>query len=232
MLDALPSPRTLLVGALLVAGILLLVWSIVQLLHRNLSAGLIRGSPVLLTEPPLSGDISKAGDEQRISSNLLDYGPPKFSLQLQARETSVDPTALPLLAANDDAMGHQELLHDIPETNSEAIEESAPRASYYSEPGRREEEKASAEQGAMSEIAGPHDSEEVSRAAGESSTLAIASEVLTEVEIPQAISETTGPVTDLEERETPQSTVADLAPLWEELPRPTNRLAKASPFRN
>ena len=49
----LPSPRTLLVGVLLVAGILLLVWSIVQLLHRNLSAGLIQGSPVLLTEPPL-----------------------------------------------------------------------------------------------------------------------------------------------------------------------------------
>ena len=122
MLDALPSPRTLLVGVLLVAGILLLVWSIVQLLHRNLSAGLIQGSHVLLTEPPLSGDISEAGDEQKISSNLLDYGPPKLSLELQARETSVDPTALPLLAANDDALGVQDC-STTSQTNSEAVEE-------------------------------------------------------------------------------------------------------------
>jgi len=150
MLDASPSPRTLLVGVLLVAGILLLVWSIVQLLHRNLSAGLIQGSHVLLTEPPLSGDFSEAGDEQRISSNLLDYGPPKLSLELQARETSVDPTALPLLAAT---------------------------------------------------------------------------------EMPLAIAETTWPVTDLEKRqETPQSTVADLEPLWEELAAPDESVGQGQPI--
>ena len=118
MLDDLPSPRTLLVGVLLVAGILLLVWTIVQFLHRNLPPGLIQGSPVPLTEPPLSGDISEAGYEQKISSNLLNYGPPRISLQLWARETSVDPTALPLVAANDDALGVQELLNDMPEANS------------------------------------------------------------------------------------------------------------------
>ena len=126
------------------------MWSIVQLLHRNLSAGLIQGSHVLLTEPPLSGDISEAGDEQKISSNLLDYGPPKLSLELQARETSVDPTALPSLAAN---------------------------------------------------------------------------------EMPLAIAETTWPVTDLEKgQETPQSTVADLEPLWEELAAPDESVGQGQPI--
>ena len=231
MLDNLPSPRTLLVGVLLVAGILLLVWTIVQFLHRNLPPGLIQGSPVPLTEPPLSGDISEAGYEQKISSNLLNYGPPKLSLQLQARETSVDPTALPLLAANDDALGVQELLDDMPETNSEAVEEIAPHASFYSEPATREEERASVEQEAVSEISRPHDSEEVSRAAGEPSALAIDSEVLTEIEMPLAIAETTWPVTDLEKRqETPQSTVADLAPLGEELAAPDESVGQGQPI--
>ena len=231
MLDNLPSPRTLLVGVLLVAGILLLVWTIVQFLHRNLPPGLIQGSPVPLTEPPLSGDISEAGYEQKISSNLLNYGPPKFSLQLQARETSVDPTALPLLAANDDALGVQELLNDMPETNSEAVEEIAPHASFYSESATREEERASVEQEAVSEISRPHDSEEVSRAAGEPSALAIDSEILTEIEMPLAIAETTWPVTDLEKRqETPQSTVADLAPLGEELAAPDESVGQGQPI--
>jgi hypothetical protein len=166
-----------------------------------------------LTEPPLSGDISEAGDEQKISSNLLNYGPPKLSLQLQARETSVDPTALPLLAANDDALGTQELLNDKAEANSEAVEEIAPRVSFYSAPATREEERASVEQEAVSEISRPHDSEEVSRAAGEPSPRAIDSEGLTEIEMPLAVAETAWPATNLEKRqETPQSTVADLAP--------------------
>ena len=231
MLDALPSPQTLLVGVLLVAGILLLVWSIVQLLHRNLSAGLIQGSHVLLTEPPLSGDISEAGDGQKISSNLLDYGPPKLSLELQARETSVDPTAIPLLAANDDALGVQELRNDITETNSEAVEEIAPHPTFYYESVTREDERASVEQEAVSEASGPNDSEEVSRAAGESSPVAIDSEVLAEIEMPPAIAETTWPVLDSEKgQETPQSTVADLAPPWEELAAPDESVGQGQPI--
>ena len=231
MLGDLPSPRTLLVGVLLVAGILLLVWTIVQFLHRNLPPGLIQGSPVPLTEPPLSGDISEAGDEQKISSNLLNYGPPKLSLQLQARETSVDPTALPLLAANDDALEVQELLNDMPEASSEAVEEIAPRASFDSEPATREEERASVEQEAVSEIYRPHDSEEVSWAAGEPSALAIDSEGLTEIEMPLAIAETAWPATDLEKRqETPQSTVPDLAPLGQELAAPDESVGQGQPI--
>ena len=70
------------------------------------------------------------------------------------------------------------------------------------------------EQEAVFEISRRRDSEEVSRAAGKPSALAIDSEVLTEIEMPLAIAETAWPVTDLEKRkETPQSTVADLAPL-------------------
>jgi tetratricopeptide (TPR) repeat protein len=231
MLDDLPSLRTLLVGVLLVAGILLLVWTIVQFLHRNLPPGLIQGSPVPLTEPPLSGDISEAGDEQKISSNLLNYGPPKLSLQLQARETSVDPTALPLLAANDDAMGVQELIDEMPEANSEAVEEIVPRASFYSEPATREEERASVEQETVFEISRPYDSEEVSRAAGGPSALTIDSEVLTEIEMPLAVAETAWPVTDLEKRqETPQSTVADRGPLGGELAAPDELVGQGQPI--
>jgi len=197
ILDVLPSPRTLLVGVLLLAGILLLVWSIVQLLHRNFSAGLIQGSPVLLTEPPLSRGISEAGDEQKISSNVLDYGPPKLSLQLQARETAVDPTALPSPAGTGDALGVQELLNDIPETNSSVL----------------------------------HDSEEVSRVTGTSSARAIDSEVLTEIEMPAAIAETTWPGTDLEKgQETPHSTVSDLASRWEELAAPHESVGQGQPI--
>jgi len=230
MLDNLPSPRMLLFGVLLVAGILLLVWTIVQFLHRNLPPGLIQGSPVPLTEPPLSGDIFEAGYEQKISSNLLHYGPPKLSLRLQARETSVDPTALPLFAANDDAVGVQELLNDMPGANSEAVEEIAPHASFYSEPATGEEQRASVEQEAVSEISRRHDSEEVSRAAGKPSALAIDSEVLTEIEVPLAIAETTWPVTDLEKRqETPQP-AADLAPLGEELAAPDESVGQGQPI--
>ena len=231
ILDNLPSPRTLLVGVLLVAGILLLVWTIVQFLHRNLPPGLIQGSPVPLTEPPLSGDIFEAGYEQKISSNLLNYGPPKLSLQLQARETSADPTALPLLAANDDALGVQELLDDMPEANSEAVEEIAPHASFYSEPATREQERASVEQEAVFEISRRRDSEEVSRAARKPSALGIDSQVLTEIEMPLATVETTWPVTDLEKRqETPQSTVSDLAPLGEELAAPDESVGQGQPI--
>ena len=228
MLDTLPSPRTLLVGVLLVAGILLLVWTIVQFLHRNLPPGLIQGSPVPLTEPPLSGDISEAGYEQKISSNLLNYGPRKLSLQLQARETSVDPTALSVLTANDDGLGVQELLNDMPGANSEAVEEIAPHASFYSEPATRAEERASVEQEAVSEISRRYDSEEVSRAAGKPSALAVDSPVLTEIEMPLAIAETTQPVTDLEKRhETPQSTVDDLG---EELAAPDESVGQGQPI--
>jgi tetratricopeptide (TPR) repeat protein len=231
MSDDLPSPRTLLVGVLLVAGILLLVWTVVQFLHRNLPPGLIQGSPVPLTEPPLSGDISQAGSEQKISNNLLNYGPPKLSLQLQARETAVDPTALPLLAANDDALGVQELLNDVRETNSEAVEEIASGAPFYSETAAREEERAAVEQEVISEISLPHDSEEISRAAGEPSALAIDSEILTEIEIPPAIAETTWRVTDLEKRqETAQSTIADLASLGEELTAPDESVGQGQPI--
>ncbi len=214
-LDHLPSPRTLLVGVLLVAGILLLVWSIVQFLHRNLPPGLIQGSPVPLTEPPLAGEISQESGEQKISSNTLIYGPPKLSLQLQARETSVDPTALPSVAANGDALGIEELLTDIPETGSEAFEEIAPHAVLYSEP----EESVSVEQKAVPETSRPYDSEEGSGAAAEPSVLATGPEVATtEIEMPLVIAETTWPMTDLARgQETPQSTAAALAPIEEEL---------------
>src|SRR4030095_5763491 len=133
-------------------------------------------------------------------------------------------------AANDDAVGVQELLNDMPGANTEAVEEIAPHASFYSEPATGEEQRASVEQEAVSEISRRHDSEEVSRAAGEPSALAIDSEVLTEIEMPVAIAETTWPVTDPEKRqETPQSTVADLAPLGEELAAPDESVGQGQP---
>ena len=217
-LDRSPSLRTLLVGLLLVAGILLLLWSIVQFLHRNLPPGLIQGSPVPLTEPPIAGEISEASAEQKISSELLNYGPPKFRLQLQARETSMDPTALPSVVANGEAPGVQELPNDIPEAGSEAVTGIAPRNSFDSEPAANNEESFSDEQKALPETSGLHDSEEVSRAAVEPTALATGPEVRpTEIEMPLAITETTRPMTDQEDaQETPQSVAVAIAPVEEE----------------
>ena len=49
--------------------------------------------------------------------------------------------------------------------------------------------------------------------------------------MPLAIAETTWPVTDLEKgQETPQSTVADLAPLWEELAAPDESVGQGQPI--
>ena len=233
-LDRLPDPRTLLVGFLLVAGILLFVWSIVQFLHRNLPAGLIQGSPLPLTEPPLDGEISEASDEQKISSDLLSYGPPKLSLQLQAREASVDPTALSSVAANGDALGMEELLHDFPEIGSEAVDEIAPRALFSSEPAASEEESASGELKTFPGTSRSNDSEEGSRAAGEPFALVTDSEIPTEIEMPLASAETAWPATDLEKGQatpaTPQSIAAAFAPVVGEPVAPDESVGQGQPI--
>ncbi len=226
-----PGSRTLLVGILLLAGILLLVWSIVQFLHRNLPPGLIKGSPVPLTDPPLDGGIPVASDEQKISSNLLSYGPPKLSLQLQAREASIDPTALPSVAANGDALKVEELLNDVSEPGSETVEEIALRPSFPFESAAREWESASVEQKGLSESSRPNDSEEASRAAEGSSAAASDSEVPTDVEMPLASAETNWPGTDLEKGQATQQPIAADFTFVEEKPvAPDESIGQGQPI--
>ena len=231
MLDHLPSPRTLLVGVLLVAGILLLVWSIVQFLHRNLPPGLIQGSPVPLTEPPLAGEISEASDEQKISSSLLNYGPPKLSLQLEARETSVDPTALSSVGVNGHALGVHELLTDIPETGFEAVEEIAALLSIPLLP-RAKRRVPRSNRKPFRKPLGRTIQRKFLRPPGNLLFLRLNPAVgPTEIEIPLAIAETAWPMTDLGRgEETPQSTATALAPSEEEPVTPDESVGQGQPI--
>lgn len=180
-----------------------MVWSVVQFLHRNLPAGLIHGSPVPLTEPPLAGDISAESDERKISRSLLSYGPPRLSLQLHAREASVDPTVLPPGAANSDVLGVQELLNEMPES-------------------------ASVEQTAIPETSQSYDPEDVSPTAAEASFLEV---VATGIETPMVIPETTWAVTDLEKgKESLEFTAADIAFVEEEPVAPDESIGQGQPI--
>lgn len=86
-LDRISAPRSLLVGGLLLGGILLLCWLVVQQFRRNLASGPHYHRPTPLTEPPLPNDEPDRGDEQ-VSRDQLSSGPPKVSLQLIATEQS------------------------------------------------------------------------------------------------------------------------------------------------
>ncbi|MGI8889487.1 MAG: tetratricopeptide repeat protein [Chthoniobacterales bacterium] len=89
------SRRSLLVGGLLLAGILLLVWLVVQQFRRNVATVPANESSQPLTEPAFESDPSAAEDGHRISPNVLSSGPPQVSLQLKASEPAVRTAALP-----------------------------------------------------------------------------------------------------------------------------------------
>ncbi len=95
MVDRVSTPRSLLVLALLLAGILLLVWLVVQQFRRNLSNVPLYNPAEPLTEPPFAGDEPTTGNERRISRDHLSSSPPKVSLKLVASEPSVPAAVLP-----------------------------------------------------------------------------------------------------------------------------------------
>lgn len=94
-IDSASNPRTLLVAGLLLAGILLLAWLVVQQFRRSISTTPLYKSATPLTDPPFSDDQAANGDEPEAPSGRISSGPPKFSLNLKASEPSVRAAVLP-----------------------------------------------------------------------------------------------------------------------------------------
>ena len=84
-LDRISNPRSLLVVGLLLGGILLLCWLVVQQFRRSHSSMPDAHRSSSPTEPLVSHDPSEAGDEQ-VADDQLSSGPPKASIPLLARE--------------------------------------------------------------------------------------------------------------------------------------------------
>lgn len=94
-LDRISNPRSLLVVGLLLAGILLLAWLVVQQFRRSVSRAPVYTPSTPLTEPPFTNDEPAPGDERKVARDLLSSGPPKVSLRLIASEPSVRTAVLP-----------------------------------------------------------------------------------------------------------------------------------------
>ncbi len=100
MVDRISDPRSLIVGGLLLSGVLILGWLVLQQVRRQAGASSIYDSALPLTEPPFAGGPAAASDERRLSRENLAGGPPKLSLQLKASEPAVRKPVLPSGATN------------------------------------------------------------------------------------------------------------------------------------
>jgi len=128
-IDSASNPRTFLVAVLLLAGILLLAWLVVQPFRRSLFTTPFLKSATPLTEPPFSDDQSANGDEHQVPSDLISSGPPKLSLNLKASEPSVRAAVLPsgAITARAFAAGADEPMVAAPnEAAEESVSEVAP----------------------------------------------------------------------------------------------------------
>ncbi|HEY1583161.1 MAG TPA: tetratricopeptide repeat protein [Chthoniobacterales bacterium] len=85
--------RTLFVGTLLVGGVLLLTWLVVQQVRRHASPVALYRPSEPLTEPPFAGEESSTPSDRR--ADLGAAGPPKLSLNLKASEAAVRAAVLP-----------------------------------------------------------------------------------------------------------------------------------------
>ncbi len=92
--DRVLRPRTLLFGGLLLAGLLLLVWLVMQQFRRSLSSPTLYRPSAPLTEPPFADEKSASSQGQH-SQNLVSTGPPKLSLDLKASEPAVRAAVFP-----------------------------------------------------------------------------------------------------------------------------------------
>lgn len=94
--DRIAEPRMLLIGGLLLAGIVILGWLVVQQVRRHTPGTSLYQSPLPLTQPRFAGPQGPLGsDERRLSRENLEAGPPKLSLQLKASEPAVRRAVLP-----------------------------------------------------------------------------------------------------------------------------------------
>src|SRR5205814_2187519 len=91
--------RTWVVGGLLVAGILLLVWVVISEMRRRVSGTLYR-SPTPATGPRFDAPEEATVVEKLAAPKRLAGGPPQVSLQLKASEPSVRRSAVPFGKTN------------------------------------------------------------------------------------------------------------------------------------
>jgi tetratricopeptide (TPR) repeat protein len=92
MIERLSRPGNLLVALLLLGGIFLLIWLVVQQARRNL-ARVYQSGP--LTEPHFADEESPLHPARKMARNLVSTGPPKLSLNLKATEPAVRAAVLP-----------------------------------------------------------------------------------------------------------------------------------------
>ncbi len=93
--DRMAEPRTLLAAALLLAGILILGWLILQQVRRSGAGTAMYQSSLPLTEPRFTGSTAGTTNERRLRRENLDVQPPRLSLQLKGTEPSVRAAVLP-----------------------------------------------------------------------------------------------------------------------------------------
>ena len=93
-MDRFTNSRTLLVGALLLAGIVLLTWVVISELRRRVSVSVYR-SPAPAMGPRFDAVERETTAEKIAAPSRLEGGPPQISLQLKASEPSVRRAAVP-----------------------------------------------------------------------------------------------------------------------------------------
>jgi tetratricopeptide (TPR) repeat protein len=97
--EGLSNWRTWLFGALLLAGILIILWVIISEVRRRVSGTLYR-SPTPATGPRFDAPEEPTVVEKMAVSTRLAGGPPQVSLQLKASEPSVRRSAVPFGKTN------------------------------------------------------------------------------------------------------------------------------------
>ncbi len=129
MVDRVSNPRSLFVLALLLAGIVLLVWLVVQQFRRNLSHVPLYNPAEPLTEPPFAGDEPTTGNERRITREHLSSSPPKVSLNLVASEPAVRAAVLPsgAITGRGSIPGVDEPMPVSPNEKGELVSEVVPQ---------------------------------------------------------------------------------------------------------
>ncbi len=97
MINRIPMPRAgaLLAGCLLLAGILLFVWFVVQQLRRKSASGLAYQSSAPFSAPRFLDEESSLRDQPEGAAEPVETGPPKLSLNLKARESVARAAVLP-----------------------------------------------------------------------------------------------------------------------------------------
>ncbi len=98
LINRIPLPRAgaLLAGGLLLAGILLSVWSFVRQLRRNSATVSAYQSSTPFSAPRFLAEESPLRDQTEGAADLIETGSPKLSLNLKARESVVRAAVLPV----------------------------------------------------------------------------------------------------------------------------------------